>query len=204
MSDEFPPPGDAWPPEQSPPQQPPPAPQTPQVPQQPAQPYQPPAQPYQPPAQPHQQPGFGIPGMETPKKKSRWWLWLLVGFGVLVLLVGGCTALLWSATRGPIDTSNEFIGFIDEKNYVAAWDITNPECFLDGSPAALEDFFGGTDITGYNLSSSSFSSNNGRTTGESSGTITFDGNDERSVRFDLTESGDDWLICGIDVSPAGG
>lgn len=121
------------------------------------------------------------------------WLWLLLGFGAIILLVGGCVAVLVSAVKGPIDKSNEFLALVDQGDYQGAFDITDPSC-VSGGPETIEAFFAGVDITDYSLTSTSVENS----TGAASGTITYNGNDTRSIDLRLTNT-DGWRICGFEV-----
>ena len=169
-----------------------------QIPQQPG--YQPPPQyPGQIPQQPGFQPppqqpgGFPAGGPAVQPKKSKLWLWLLLGLGAFVLLIGGCVAVLFNAVKGPIDKSNEFLALVDEGDYQGAFALTDPSC-VTGGPETIQSFFGGVDITDYSLTSTSVENN----TGSASGTITYNGSDTRTIEFSLTNT-DGWRICGFEV-----
>lgn len=112
--------------------------------------------------------------------------------------MGGCTALLYRAVSGPIDTSNEFLGLVQDRDYNGAAQMLDSSCFDDGGTAgALQSIFD-DGIDSYRLSGTSTNSTNGTTTGGANGTITLAGDDERTIDFRLTKP-DDWKICGFNI-----
>lgn len=146
---------------------------------------------------------FGAPPAEAPKKRSAW-KWILGVVAVLVLGIGGCTFAVWRAVSGPIDVGNEFLAALEARDFDAAWAVSDPNCFDGGSPQALADVFANDTVTAYELDSSNVNSTNGTTTGSTSGTVTLAGDDERTIQILASKDGDDWLVCGFDIAPAGG
>lgn len=136
----------------------------------------------------------------APKKKRSVWklvLGLVIGF---TLLIGGCTFFLWRAVSGPIDAGNDFLAEIEAGDFAGAWALAEPDCFEGGGPGLLQEAFG--PIEGYRLTSTSVDSTNGRTSGTTSGTITFPGADVRSIELFLIDE-DGWLVCGFDIGAVG-
>jgi hypothetical protein len=138
---------------------------------------------------------------EAPRKKSRWKLvvGLVVGF---MLLIGGCTLLLWRAVSGPIDAGNDFLAELQDADYGGAFALTDPDCFDGAGPGLLREVFGSAPIESYRLSTTSVDSTNGRTSGTTSGSITFAGGDDRTIELFLIDEGG-WLVCGFDLGPPG-
>ncbi|MEM9133514.1 MAG: hypothetical protein AAF962_16800 [Actinomycetota bacterium] len=205
MQDGIPPqPGDG--PRYQPPQSPPPHSQPPQY-QQPGQPppqypqpgYQQPG--YQQPGyqQPgYQQPGFQPPGQsapygtEPPKKKRvpTWLLFLLMGGG-LVLVLGACVGYFVFQAVGEINRSNDFAAAWAERDYAELQTLVEPGCGVASSD--FEEFIGSSRITDYQFDSVNVV--NGDTF--TSGTITFDGSDERTIELGWQND----LVCTFEIGP---
>ncbi len=188
----------------------------------PQQPHQPPAG-YQPPQQPGgyqpQQPGYQQPQFQQPhhqqapgapqqpggyyqqgpppspaKKGPSAAKVLLAIFLGLVVLIGGCSAAVFLSTKGEIDRANEFLAALQTEDYATAEAMVNPTC--GASMEELIAFFSPQTITAYRLNG--FSSQTGQPTA-ATGTITFNGNDERIIAVTVKDD----LVCGVDVGSAG-
>jgi alkylation response protein AidB-like acyl-CoA dehydrogenase len=114
---------------------------------------------------------------------------------VLILLMGGCVAVVYRAATGPIDKANEFLAHIDDGDFGAASELTDPSCFTGEELAQLEAYFGEFDLQGYDLTGTERFTGGGAATG----TLTLAGIGDRDVRIDLTND-DGWRVCGIDVT----
>lgn len=141
----------------------------------------------------------GAPPVQA-KKRSVWKLvvGLIVG---AMLLMGACTFFVFRLASGPIDVSNEFLSAVQANDFDQAWALSDPSCFgQDDGQAQLEAAFANQTIESYNLQSTNVSNNNGVTRGASSGTVTLSGGDQRRITFVNTKVGDDWRVCGFDIS----
>jgi hypothetical protein len=179
MADAGPPPPGAGPPGGSPPPRPGPV-------------------PYGQPAPPAGPLGYGAgtgAAPAAPKKKRKVWPWILGVLVVLLLLMGGCVALVYRAATGPIDKANDFLSHIDDADFPAAFELTDPECFSADEYDQLESFFTEFELTGYDLTGTERFTGGGAATG----TVTLEGAGERDVQIDLTND-DGWRVCGIDVT----
>ena len=148
----------------------------------------------------------GVPyGMATtfeqPKKKRSVWKWVVGIILAFMLLIGGCTFVLWRAVSGPIDAGNDFLAELQDGDIEGAWALSDPTCFDEGI-AALSVFDGVT-IEAYRLSGTNVQVDNGNQTGSTSGTITLDGNDVRDIELFMVER-DGWRVCGFDIGAASG
>ena len=220
------PPSGQLPPSQSPPQQPgaypnPGQEQTPLFPppQAGAPPNVPPAQGFPAPGQGAPQPGlqYGQPGQQqyaqpggqqvyppaqaAPQKKSKKWLWILLAIPLLLLLgIGGCTALLYSSIGQPIDATNAFVAELDNGDYAAAYNqlCTSTKGAVDPDQWAAEAEAGiGGEITDFSFTEAFVSASSGQeSTATVSGTIEVDGVG-RSVTYNLVKEGDDWRVCTV-------
>jgi len=122
---------------------------------------------------------------------------------IIVVGIGGCGYWLFQVANGPIDVGNEYLAAVQAGDFDEAWALSDSSCFEFGSAEALADVFAGENITGYELSGSRVSSTNGVTTGSTSGTITLDGDDDRSIQILASKPGDGWLVCGFDIGGPG-
>jgi hypothetical protein len=115
---------------------------------------------------------FGEPSIgPTPaKKKRKWWKIILGLFLVLVLLIGGCTAVVIKAARGVVGEGNKFLSALytgtDDAMKRACPGAKREEIALLRS-ALVKDGWVGTK----HLNSFSTNSANGVTTGEVSGSV---------------------------------
>ena len=141
--------------------------------------------------------GYGGPGYGAasvpPAKKSRRWIWILLAiFGVMVVGVGACTALIYNAARGPIDGANLWMAMVDEGDYQGAYDSTcestRSTIPADAYAASLDADFG-AGIDGYQLSS--VANTNGIVTVD--GTVDVGGS-SRAIEF-LLRNEDGWSVC---------
>ena len=148
-------------------------------------------------------PAFGSPVLAEPKKKRSAWKWLLGIMLVLVLGIGGCSYAFWQAVSGPIDAGNEYLAALEARDFEQAWVLSDPSCFPGGGPQQLAELFAVDVVTGYRLNGSNVSSTNGTTQGSTNGTVTFTGDDVRSIEIVLSKPGDDWRVCGFDIGAAG-
>ncbi len=140
--------------------------------------------------QPYYQPAPGS-GPPPVKKKSRVWLILLILIGIPILLIGGCSAAVFWASRVPVGVTNDFLADVQAGDYNAAFDHTKPSCGIAANADELAQIFSGVSVTSYNISG--ISSNNGVTS--TNGTITFDGSDVRAIEVGLSDD----LVCTIDI-----
>ena len=147
--------------------------------------------------------GTGISYDAQPKKKSSVWKWVIGAFLVLVLLVGGCSVLVWRAVSGPIDAGNDFLAELQDGDIAGAWALSDSACFAGNGEETLQQTFGGLVSEEYRLTGSNVEFVNGDQRGTTSGTITFGGGDERDIELFMVES-DGWRVCGFDIGPAGG
>lgn len=136
------------------------------------------------------------------KKRSVWKLvvGLILGF---MLLIGGCTFFLWRAVSGPIDAGNEFLAAVQAEDFPAAWALSDPGCFDNAGPGVLEEAFGPVVIEAYRLTTSNVQLVEGVNTGTTSGEITFEPADTRTIDLFMVER-DGWLVCGFDIGPPAG
>lgn len=146
---------------------------------------------------------YGSPPLAEPKKKRSTWKWLLGIALVLVLGIGGCTFALFRAISGPINLGNDYLAAVQARDFDEAWALSDPTCFDGGSPQQLAEVFVNDNVTAYDLTGSSVNTNNGTTRGSTSGTVTFTGDDVRSVEIIASKVGDDWLVCGFDIGAPG-
>lgn len=114
---------------------------------------------------------------------------------VLVLLMGGCAAVLFRAATAPVDKANDFLGHIEDSDFGEAFELVDPSCFSDGELDQLEIFFTDFPLTGYDLTGTDVSNDRGAATGS----LTLANAGDRDVRIDLTND-DGWRVCGIDVT----
>ena len=160
-----------------------------------------PQDPYGQQQQQYAQPGYQAypPAQAEPQKKSRKWLWILLAIPLLILLgIGGCTALLVSSIGEPIDATNAFVADLDNQDFAAAYNqlctTTKGAVGPDQWAAEVEAGLGG-EITDYNFTEASVSSSSGQqSTATVTGTIAVDGVD-RAVSYGLVKEGDDWRVC---------
>jgi hypothetical protein len=159
----------------------------------------PPGQPF-----PGQQPpppgavGYGpgpSPAPVAPTRKRKIWPWIVGVLVVLLLLVGGCAALVYRAATGPVDKANEFLGHVADADFDEAFELTDSSCFADGELAQIEAFFTDFALESYDLTGTERFTGGGAATG----TVVLAGAGERDVRVDLTND-DGWRVCGIDVN----
>lgn len=160
--------------------------------QPPNQPYpQPPNQPYgqapgQPPADPYGQ-HYSPPSAPAKRRK---WPWILGGvFLLFVLMIGGCSLLVFNLARGPIDGANEWVAMLDDGDFVGAQASMCGGAGNANDPGTLEADFG-AGIDDFNLSS--VNSTNGVTSVE--GTITVGGVPRAATMF-MNNENDAWRVC---------
>ena len=67
----------------------------------------------------------------------------------------------------------------------------------------IENVFGPVVIESYRLSSTNVQLDEGVNTGTTSGEITFEVADTRTIELFMVES-DGWLVCGFDIGPTAG
>ena len=142
----------------------------------------------------------GAPGTEgaiVEKKKSKTWLWVLLGFvGLLVLLGVGCTALLVRAASGPVDAGEDFMELVEAGNGSAAYESLAPLCQTNNRPA-FEQLVVDLNVDGFSLNSlpTSLETQQGGTAKSVvNGTATVAGA-QQSVRLDMEEVDGDWRVC---------
>lgn len=138
------------------------------------------------------------PAYAQPQKKSRKWLWVLLGIPLLALLgIGGCTAVLFRAVSGPIDATNAFVAELDEGDFDGAYQslcqATRNAVPAEQWTAEIEAGLSG-DITDYRFTEASVSSVNGSSTAVVSGSIEIGGL-SRNVTYSLVEEGSEWRVC---------
>lgn len=105
------------------------------------------------------------------RKKGRWWKILLIIIALLVLLIGGCTALVFKSFKGITDEGNKFLAALYTGTDAAA------ALACPGTDRAdLDDVRNGLMGSGWagqkRLNSVTSNTTNGRTTGSVGGTIT--------------------------------
>lgn len=138
--------------------------------------------------------GSGYPAPPVERKKRRW-PWILVGIlGLLVLLIGGCSWLVFRAASPSIDAANEWVALVDEQRWGEAYDALCPALRAevdraDGEAELQNDF--GAGIDAYRISS--FQNTNGNVS--VGGQITV-GGDERPVTFRMDDDSGQWRVCG--------
>ena len=161
-----------------------------------------PSAPYQ--QAPAYQPAGANPSFPPPAeaKKSSAWKWVVGLLLVFLLLVGGCSFLVWRLASGPIDAGNEFLAELQQGDIDGALALSDPLCFGSEGQGLLEETFAGVEIESYRLTSTNVSYESGSQRGTTSGTITFAGGDERDISLFLVER-EGWLVCGYDIGPAG-
>lgn len=145
-------------------------------------------------ASPYGQP----PASGQPRKKRRVWLWLLLGIPLLMLLgIGGCTALLFTSLRPPIDTTNAFVANLDDGDLRAAYDSfcepIKASVGYDVWATAITRELGG-EITDYSFTQASVVNSNGNQSATVTGTLEIDGA-SRPAEYDLIKEGGTWRVC---------
>lgn len=161
-------------------------------------PFEPPVGQYQPPPAGYGQQGYGVPPAGYPpavaQKKRKIWPWFLLGLPVLfIMLIGGCTLLVYNLTTGPIDATNVHVANLDNGDFEAAYQNlcerlkadVSPEVWIDQTRADL-----GGEITGYTYASSQVTNGSALVTG----TIVIDGL-SRASSFNLVLENGEWRVC---------
>lgn len=114
---------------------------------------------------------------------------------LLVVLVGGCSFLVFNATRGVIDAANVYVANIDDGDFDAAYSSlcsqiqssTTSAEWAEDLNARLRD----GEITDYNFNSFNVTNNSVATV---SGTIEIDGFEQTSI-LELVNENDTWRVC---------
>ena len=130
-----------------------------------------------------------------PSRKRKVWPWVVGVLVLLMLLVGGCVAVVYQAATGPVDAANDFLGHVRDGDFDEAFDLADPGCFAAGELDQLEEFFTDFELRSYDLDGTERFTGGGAATG----TVVLDGAGERDIRVDLTND-DGWRVCGIDIS----
>ncbi len=157
-----------------------------------------------PPSNPQGYPsGYGMPPgvAAAPARKSRWWIWLLAVFFGLILLVGGCTALVIRAVRGPVDASNEFFAAVNDGDLSRAASLVSadPSCSFGTDPeSSIDQQFTGVTVEDYFFAGASVSSSEGGSTAEVIGLVTTLEAGEVGYAVDMIQDGDDWKVCALE------
>lgn len=145
-----------------------------------------------------QPPGYVEWYVESPAKKRRLWLWLLLGLPLLGLLgIGGCSAVLYRAVRGPIDATNDYVAKLDNGDLGGAYDSlcsTEQASFTEGQFIAATEAELGDEITGYRFSSASITNSNGAQSATVRGRLEIDGV-SRATSFNLIKEAGEWRVC---------
>lgn len=128
------------------------------------------------------------PSLAPPEKKGRGCLfWAVLGFVLLVLLVGGCGVVGWLLIRGPIDGTNEFLAEVAAGDYTGAEALVAPDCAL--TAAQIESDLGG--LTDYQIFLASTGTGDATRTG---GTVTVAGN-LQDFTAEMRDTDDGWRVC---------
>jgi len=144
-------------------------------------------------------PGYGGSILAAPAKKSKWKLVVGLIIGLMVL-IGACTVFVVRLASGPIDVSNEFLNAVQAGDFEQAWALSDASCFNEArGQEQLEEVFAGQTIESYDLTSTNVQSDNGRSTGSASGTITLSGGDVRRITLTASKPSSDWRVCGFDI-----
>lgn len=162
------------------------------------------------PAQPPYQggpvpPQVGYPGQPIAPPKRRRWPWVLLGiFVVLLLLIGGCSWLVFRAFSPSIDAANEWMVLVDEQRWDEAYDelcaSTRQAQPQEEVVAILQSDFGPS-VDGYRLSQ--YQNTNGAVSVGGEVTV---GGDDRPITFAMSDADDTWRVCSytfgaLDVGP---
>ncbi len=131
----------------------------------------------------------------SPPKKRKVWPWVVAALVLLTLLAGVGVAVVYRAATGPVDKANEFLGHVEDGDFVEAFELTDTSCFPGDELDQLEAFFVEFELEGYDLTGTERFTGGGAATG----TVILAGAGERDVRIDLTND-DGWRVCGIDIS----
>ena len=143
---------------------------------------------------------YGSPPMQEPKKSSAW-KWVLGIVLGIVLLIGGCSFVVYRLATGQVDAGNEFLAELQAGDIEGAVELTDPSCFGDRGLDDLRETFTGVVIEEYDLNSSNVQFENSEQSGTTSGTITLAGGDERDLTLFMVEK-DGWRVCGYEIGPA--
>jgi hypothetical protein len=140
---------------------------------------------------------YGQPPAAPPAKRSSLWKILLGVFIAAVVLIGGCSFVLFRAVSGPIDLSNEFLAEVAADDFDAAFDRLDSRCFEDVDRDELRAFL--DPVASYDLRSASVTNTTGINTGEVTGSATFDDGQDYAVTFELVDRGQGWAICSVSI-----
>lgn len=150
-------------------------------------------------------PHGGYPGPPVAPPKRRRWPWILLGiFVLLLLLIGGCSWLVFRAFSPTIDAANEWIVLVDEQRFDEAYDqlcqsTKNAQSSEEVVAILANDF--GPSVDGYQINQ--YQNTNGVV--QVGGSVTL-GGDERPITFGMVNEDDTWRVCSysfsvLDVGP---
>ena len=142
-----------------------------------------------------------MPGFEPVKKKRSIWKWLIGILVLFVLLIGGCSFWLFKTVSAPVDATNEFMAAVKDDDWPRAMELVDksPVCFGENAEADLRGFFKGESIESYSFISSFVVTDNGATTAEVTGDVTFSSSGQLGVGVNMRQTNDEWLVCGIGI-----
>ncbi len=130
------------------------------------------------------------------KKKRKWWKIILGLFLALVLLIGGCTAIVIKAARGVVGEGNQFLSALYKSNE----DATKEACAgakREDIAVLRSELLKQGWVGSKNLNSFSTNSANGVSSGEVSGTVRLTDGPHRVI---LTiEKNPDWCVKAAQV-----
>jgi hypothetical protein len=145
--------------------------------------------------------GFGVPPQApqpAPRRSggtARWLIPVLVIVGLIVLLIGGCSFLVFTSTRPAVDATNTYLATIDDGDYQQAYESLCSRTRSNLTDAQwveqLEGQLRGGDITGYSYLTVNVTNNRLATV---SGTIDIDGF-SRTSNIQLVNEDGAWRVC---------
>ncbi len=162
-------------------------------------------------------PGYGAPppGYNAPpppqRSKRGWW----IGGGIAVLLLGCCLAGILAVALGPRlvrGTAGNITGARDATtgyyDAVRDHDWSEAHGYLSNSlgssitPTALQTLWTAQEyskgrVTGFSVTNTNVSSNNGRTTAVVTGTIRYDKGSSETKTVNLVKEGSNWRLANL-------
>jgi hypothetical protein len=131
----------------------------------------------------------------APRRRSRPWIWLLVGVFVVIIGLAVASGTIWiQKVKPPIDAANDYLGDLSRGEYEAGFDRLCAAEQVDASPESLARLADQVRINDYEVSPFDVNRDGSRATVKVD--LSPDTVGGRSARLRLQEIGGEWRPCG--------